>query len=151
MKLRSGYLAASWKRPCPPRIYCPLSLNALTNACNQKSSRDPVSSYDESTVVAAAADLDQKDLLNRSNVGRVPKYEERFSQKYNFVPKEVIVVLSTKSKLRKNKGSCFEITEIRLITDQDLTPNFVLRIPAGTVSSKIVWLNTDFSYVWFSI
>jgi len=68
--------------------YYPLSLNALTNACNQKSSRDPVTSYDESTVEGAAAGLDQKGLLNRSNVGRVPKYEELFSQKYNFVPKE---------------------------------------------------------------
>ncbi len=66
----------------------PLSLNALTNACNQKSSRDPVSSYDESTVEAAAAGLDQKGLVNRSSVGRVPKYEERFSQEYNFVPRE---------------------------------------------------------------
>ena len=69
--------------------YYPLSLNALTNACNQKSSRDPVSSYDESTVEAAAAGLDQKGLLNRSNVGRVPKYEERFSQKYSLLPTEV--------------------------------------------------------------
>jgi len=72
--------------------YYPLSLNALTNACNQKSSRDPVSSYDESTVEAAAAALDQKGLLNRSSVGRVPKYEERFSRKYNFVPRETAVM-----------------------------------------------------------
>jgi len=50
--------------------YYPFSLNALTNACNQKSSRDSVSSYDESTVEAAAAGLDQKGLVNRSNVGR---------------------------------------------------------------------------------
>jgi uncharacterized protein YceH (UPF0502 family) len=68
--------------------YYPLSLNALTNACNQKSSRDPVSSYDESTVESAADGLAQKGLLNKSNVGRVPKYEERFSQKFNFVPRE---------------------------------------------------------------
>ena len=68
--------------------YYPLSLNALTNACNQKSSRDPVSSYDESTVEAAADGLDQKGLLNQSNVGRVPKYEERFSQKYSLLPGE---------------------------------------------------------------
>ena len=47
--------------------YYPLSLNALTNACNQKSSRDPVSSYDESTVEAAADGLDQRGLLNQSN------------------------------------------------------------------------------------
>ena len=30
--------------------YYPLSLNALTNACNQKSNREPVVSYDEQTV-----------------------------------------------------------------------------------------------------
>ena len=68
--------------------YYPLSLNALTNACNQKSSRDPVTSYDESTVEDAADGLVQKGLLNKSTVGRVPKYEERFSQKFNFVPRE---------------------------------------------------------------
>jgi reactive intermediate/imine deaminase len=72
--------------------YYPLSLNALTNACNQKSSRDPVSSYEESTLEAAAEGLDQKGLLNKSNVGRVPKYEERFSQKFNFVPRETAVM-----------------------------------------------------------
>ena len=68
--------------------YYPLSLNALTNACNQKSSRDPVTSYDESTVEDAADGLVQKGLLNKSTVGRAPKYEERFSQKFNFVPRE---------------------------------------------------------------
>jgi uncharacterized protein YceH (UPF0502 family) len=68
--------------------YYPLSLNALTNACNQKSSRDPVTSYDESTVEVGAAGLEQKGLLDRSNVGRVPKYEERFSQKYSLLPGE---------------------------------------------------------------
>ncbi|MCP4626846.1 MAG: DUF480 domain-containing protein [bacterium] len=68
--------------------YYPLSLNALTNACNQKSSRDPVTFYDESAVEATAAGLEQKGLLNRSNVGRVPKYEERFSQKYSLLPGE---------------------------------------------------------------
>jgi len=68
--------------------YYPLSLNALTNACNQKSSRDPVTSYDESTVEDAVDGLVQKGLLNKSTVGRVPKYEERFSQTFNFVPRE---------------------------------------------------------------
>ena len=33
--------------------YYPLSLNALVNACNQKSNREPVVSYDEETVVQA--------------------------------------------------------------------------------------------------
>jgi uncharacterized protein YceH (UPF0502 family) len=66
----------------------PLSLNALTNACNQKSSRDPVVSYDEPTVGMAAEDLCRKGLVNDSNVSRVTKYEERFSHRHNLVPRE---------------------------------------------------------------
>ena len=33
--------------------YYPLTLNALVNACNQKSNRDPVVNYDDDTVSAA--------------------------------------------------------------------------------------------------
>ena len=40
--------------------YYPLSINALTNACNQKSSRDPVVSYGEHTVEGIVDDLAQK-------------------------------------------------------------------------------------------
>jgi tRNA-Thr(GGU) m(6)t(6)A37 methyltransferase TsaA len=68
--------------------YYPLSLNALTNACNQKSSRDPVVSYSEATVQTALDQLAQKGWINRSDVARVPKYEERLSQKHNFLPRE---------------------------------------------------------------
>ena len=42
--------------------YYPLSLNALTNACNQLSSRDPVVSYDETTVLRALDGLREKRL-----------------------------------------------------------------------------------------
>ena len=37
--------------------YYPLSLNALVNACNQKSNREPVVSYDEDTVESALESL----------------------------------------------------------------------------------------------
>src|SRR2546426_12071424 len=43
--------------------YYPLTLNALVNACNQKSSRDPVVSFDESTVVGALDSLREKKLV----------------------------------------------------------------------------------------
>lgn len=68
--------------------YYPLSLNALTNACNQKSSRDPVVSYSEAVVQAALEQLEQKGWVNRSDVARVPKYEERLSQQHNLLPRE---------------------------------------------------------------
>jgi uncharacterized protein YceH (UPF0502 family) len=58
----------------------PLSLNALTNACNQKSNRDPVMSLDEAQVLAALDSLRGKHLiLEKSGFGsRVPKYQHRF-------------------------------------------------------------------------
>ena len=72
--------------------YYPLSLNALTNACNQKSNRDPVVAYDESDVQTVLDELEEKNIVNQSRVGRVPKYEELFSQKHNLVPREVAVL-----------------------------------------------------------
>ncbi len=58
----------------------PLSLNALTNACNQKSNRDPVMNLDEAEVLAALDSLRGKHLiLEKSGFGsRVPKYQHRF-------------------------------------------------------------------------
>jgi uncharacterized protein YceH (UPF0502 family) len=58
----------------------PLSLNALTNACNQKSNRDPVLDLDERTVQETLDGLAKKHLvMERSGFGsRVPKYQHRF-------------------------------------------------------------------------
>ena len=58
----------------------PLSLNALTNACNQKSNRDPVLALDEATVQQTLDSLNHKHLiLEKSGFGsRVPKYQHRF-------------------------------------------------------------------------
>ena len=58
----------------------PLSLNALTSACNQKSNRDPVLSLDERSVQSALEGLSRKHLVvERSGFGsRVPKYQHRF-------------------------------------------------------------------------
>ncbi|BBO90648.1 YceH family protein [Desulfosarcina ovata] len=72
--------------------YYPLSLNALTNACNQKSNRDPVVAWDEQTVQDAADALEKKGWVNRSTMGRVPKYEERFTRQHNMVAAEAAVL-----------------------------------------------------------
>ncbi len=58
----------------------PLSLNALLNACNQKSNRDPVMSFDEPTLQRTVDALSRKHLvLERSGFGsRVPKYQHLF-------------------------------------------------------------------------
>jgi len=72
--------------------YYPLSINALTTACNQKSSRVPVVSYTEKTVEEIVDELVQKELVHKSHVGRVPKIEERFTRAYNLVPRESAVL-----------------------------------------------------------
>lgn len=58
----------------------PLSLNALTNACNQKSSRDPVLNLDEGTVQDVVDGLIKKRLVSeKTGFGsRVAKYQHRF-------------------------------------------------------------------------
>lgn len=58
----------------------PLSLNALTNACNQKSNRDPVLDLDEREVQGVVDALMKRQLvLEKSGFGsRVPKYQHLF-------------------------------------------------------------------------
>ena len=51
--------------------YYPLSLNALTNACNQKSNRDPVVAYDEAEVETALERMIERQVVWKSHVGRV--------------------------------------------------------------------------------
>ncbi len=79
------------KKMTTPEYY-PLSLNALTNACNQKSNRDPVVTYDEETVLQAIDGLSKKQLAWESTLSRVPKYEERFDRDSNFNNQEAAVM-----------------------------------------------------------
>jgi uncharacterized protein YceH (UPF0502 family) len=56
--------------------YYPLTVNALTAACNQKSNRDPVVAFDEPTVERAVGELGDMGLagITRSSGGRAVKY-----------------------------------------------------------------------------
>ena len=58
----------------------PLSLNALNNACNQKSNRDPVMELDEAMVQQTLDGLCRKHLVSNQTGygGRVTKYQHRF-------------------------------------------------------------------------
>jgi uncharacterized protein len=76
----------------------PLSLNALVNACNQKSNRDPVMSADEAAVQLTLDHLTRKHLvIEKSGFGsRVPKYQHRFCNTefgtLKFTPQELAIV-----------------------------------------------------------
>ena len=74
--------------------YYPLSLNALVNACNQKSNRDPVAGYDEQTVLRAIEGLKQEGLALTltGREMRVPKYGHRISEIWNLGNRELAVL-----------------------------------------------------------
>jgi uncharacterized protein YceH (UPF0502 family) len=74
--------------------YYPLSLNALVNACNQKSNREPVVLYDEDTVETALAGLRAKGLATRisGHDMRVPKHAHRLSEVVNLGRREAAVL-----------------------------------------------------------
>ncbi len=74
--------------------YYPLSLNALVNACNQKSNREPVVSYDEDTVERALEGLRAKGLAVRMTGGdsRVPKHGQRLTEKLNLGRREAALL-----------------------------------------------------------
>jgi uncharacterized protein YceH (UPF0502 family) len=74
--------------------YYPLSLNALLNACNQKSNRDPVMQLDEDAVRDALEGLQQQRLAGpaRGADSRVTKYEQRLQEVFNFTRGETAVL-----------------------------------------------------------
>jgi len=73
--------------------YYPLSLNALVNACNQKSNRDPVVDYDDDTVSDALARLREKHFaLTITGGSRVNKYQQRISETLNLGRRECAIL-----------------------------------------------------------
>ena len=73
--------------------YYPLSLNALVNACNQKSNRDPVMTLDEEAARKALRSLtDQSLARSASGDSRVAKFEHRLNELYNFHRHEIAVL-----------------------------------------------------------
>ncbi len=74
--------------------YYPLSLNALVNACNQKSNRDPEMHLDDASVSDALRSLDKEGLAGRADSmdGRVTKYEHRLQEAFNFDRRETAVL-----------------------------------------------------------
>ena len=74
--------------------YYPLTLNALVNACNQRSNRDPLVNFDEDDVNAGLDTLRQKQLISTLTGGgnRVPKYGHRLQERLNLGRREMALL-----------------------------------------------------------
>ena len=139
----------------------PLSLNALVNACNQKSNRDPLMDVDETTVQRTLEDLSRKHMImERSGFGsRVPKYQHRFCNTefgtLKFTPQELAIVCElllrgpqTPGELRPRAGRMASITDadqveatLETLANREDGP-FVVRLPrlAGRRDSQYAHL-----------
>jgi len=131
--------------------YYPLSLNALVNACNQKSNRDPVVSYDEDTVERALEGLRAKGLGLRITGGdsRVPKHAQRFTEKFNLGRREAAVMCvlmvrgpQTVGELRGRSERLFTFDDLEAVesTLQRLAEmEFVKKLPRLTGFKEQRW------------
>lgn len=74
--------------------YYPMSLNALVNACNQKTNREPITAYDDSALMEALEDLRGKHLavFVHESGSRVEKYRHRLGESFNFTRGELAVM-----------------------------------------------------------
>lgn len=81
------------KQMTTPDLY-PLSVNTLKNACNQKSSREPVVSYDEPLIEKTLIALRNRELIYTvtGSGSRVRKYEQRLSEKLFLNARENAVI-----------------------------------------------------------
>ncbi len=103
----------------------PLSLNALVNACNQKSNRDPVLDLDERAVQQVVDGLVRKHMvIERAGYGsRVPKYQHVFCNtefgSLKFTPLETAIICEllvrgpqTPGELRSRASRMSEVSDV---------------------------------------
>src|SRR5712664_1845826 len=74
--------------------YYPLTLNALTLACNQKNNRNPITSFTEAEVEHALDSLREKNLayISHGSTSRVPKYKHVAPEVLQLRPAELAVM-----------------------------------------------------------
>ena len=113
-------LGALMEKEATTPDYYPMSLNALVNACNQKSNREPVVNYDDDTVEVALQGLRAKGLASRiSGESRVPKHEQRFVEKFNLGRREAAIICVLMLRGAQTVGELRGRTE-RMFTFDDL-------------------------------
>ncbi|HEY9196096.1 MAG TPA: YceH family protein [Mucilaginibacter sp.] len=106
--------------------YYPMTLNGLTAACNQKSSRKPVVNYDEGTVTEALNTLKRRGLISTVTGGSIRniKYKHNFAIVFPVIPAEVALICLlilrgplTPGELNSNSGRLYEFESIEEVNE----------------------------------
>lgn len=106
------------KKETTPDQY-PLTLNALRNACNQKSSRYPVVNYSEGEVGHTIRELEAMDLVREEWGARVPKYEHLANKALNLYSQGIALICvlmlrgpQTLGELKTHSHRLFEFDDL---------------------------------------
>jgi len=123
--------------------YYPMTINGITAACNQKTSRKPVVNYDEETVVLTINSLKKRGLVSTATGGssRAIKYKHNFAIVFPVLPSEVAIICllmlrgpQTPGELNTNSGRLYEFESIeevvevldKLAADE---PSYLIQLP----------------------
>ena len=124
--------------------YYPLTLNALTLACNQKNNRHPVSAYAENEVAEAVESLREKNLayVYYGSTSRVPKYKHVMPEVLHLTPAETalmcVLMLRGPQTPGELRGNAARLHEFAGLDEIEQTLNglisheqepFVVRLP----------------------
>ncbi len=123
--------------------YYPLSLNALTNACNQKTNREPVVSYDDATVRAGLNSLRERGLsVFISEAGsRVEKYRHRLSEQFNFTRGEMALMTVLLLRGPQTPGELRQRTErLHAFADLEALEHMLARLAVRAPEPLVVQL-----------
>jgi uncharacterized protein len=135
--------------------YYPMTLNGLTTACNQKTSRKPVVEYDEETVILALDSLKKRGLISTATGGssRAVKYKHNFAIVFPVVPAEVAVICllilrgpQTPGEINTNSGRLYEfetldeVQEVLEKLSQPETP-FVQQLPKRAGQKEVRYVH----------
>lgn len=106
--------------------YYPMTVNALRNACNQKSSRNPVVDYDEETVIRTLDNLRELGLVSKDpSGGRATKYRHTLGAVYPLDPSELSVMCLlmlrgplTAGEINSNAGRLYDFDSIDEVSEK---------------------------------
>lgn len=123
--------------------YYPMTLNGLAAACNQKTSRKPVVSYDDSTITSALNSLKIAGLISTATGGSIRniKYKHNFAIVFPLVPAEVAVMCllflrgpQTPGEINTNSGRLYEfetLEEVQNVLEKlaNEEPAYIKQLP----------------------
>ena len=130
------------KESTTPDTY-PLSINALTNACNQTSNRDPVVDYDEDTVTRAVETLRKQNLVRavQQSGSRVMKYRHMMADTMALDPRQAaalgVLMLRGPQTVGEIKTRTERLTSFDSLEHVEATLNELIERPAGSLVVRL--------------